>query len=53
MFAAVGIAGSAGIMCGVIAVVSVLPIILLQWRGHGWRERKMARVENANVTPQM
>lgn len=36
----VGASGSGGIMAGVIFVCSWLPIMVLQWRGQGWREKK-------------
>lgn len=36
----VGGSGSGGIMAGMIFAISWVPIMLLQWRGGGWRERK-------------
>ena len=40
MFENVGIAPSAGIGCGMVVAVSVIPTILLHWRGLVWRRRE-------------
>ena len=40
MFENVGIAASSGIGCGLVVGISVLPTILLQWRGRHWRGGK-------------
>ncbi|CAG8930050.1 unnamed protein product [Penicillium salamii] len=37
MFEKAGWAGGAGIATGLIVVVSVIPTIIVQWRGAGWR----------------
>ena len=43
MFAQVGIAASAGVVCALLAGISVIPTIWLQWRGQHHREKKNAR----------
>jgi len=43
MFASLGDAGSAGLIVGIIFVVSVLPIVLLQWKGPQWRGERAER----------
>jgi hypothetical protein len=40
MFTSLGLAGSAGLMVGLIVVFSILPIIFIQWKGRQIRERK-------------
>ena len=40
MFENVGVAPSAGIACGLMAAISVIPTILLQWKGKLWRGGK-------------
>ena len=42
MFANVGLSGSAGLMVGIIVVVAVLPIIFIQWKGKGIREKRVS-----------
>ncbi len=50
MFASLGDAGSAGLMVGIVFVVSVLPVILLQWKGQQWRgERAVGRAEEVEA----
>lgn len=41
MLASAGGSGSGGIMAGLIFVCSWLPIMVLHWRGQGWRERRI------------
>jgi hypothetical protein len=36
MFTNVGLYGSAGIAAGLMVGVSILPTILLQWKGKNW-----------------
>jgi len=43
MINSIGVGGSGGLMAGVVFVASVLPIVLLQWRGGGWRERRLEK----------
>lgn len=40
MFESVGIAASSGICCALVVGVSVIPTILLQWKGDSWRGGK-------------
>lgn len=40
MFTSIGLGGSAGLMCGIIAVFSALPIMYVQWRGRQMREKR-------------
>lgn len=40
MFAKVGVAASAGVMCGIVAGVSIVPVAVLHFSGRKWRERK-------------
>lgn len=40
MFTNLGLRGSAGLIAGLVAVVSVLPIMLLQWKGASRRKRR-------------
>jgi hypothetical protein len=37
MFENVGWSGGAGIAVGLMVAASVLPTMVLQWRGSGWR----------------
>lgn len=37
MFENVGFYGGAGIATALLVVVSVVPTMILQWRGYGWR----------------
>ena len=37
MFETVGWAGGAGITIALIVAVSIIPTILVQWRGAAWR----------------
>ena len=37
MFANVGLAGSAGVVSTLVIGASILPTILLQWRGKAWK----------------
>lgn len=43
MIASLGTSGSAGLMAGIIFIVSWVPIALLQWRGQDWRDGKSAK----------
>jgi hypothetical protein len=40
MFSRLGLSGSAGLMVGIIIVFSILPTILIQWKGRGIREKR-------------
>lgn len=40
MFNSIGLGGSAGLMCGLIVVFSVLPTIFIQWHGKPMREKR-------------
>jgi hypothetical protein len=37
MFTSVGVAASAGVVAALIVGVSILPTVLVQWRGQKWR----------------
>jgi len=37
MFTSVGVAASAGVAAALIVGVSILPTMLIQWRGQRWR----------------
>lgn len=37
MFANVGLANSSAIVAGLIIALSIIPTVLLQWRGQRWR----------------
>jgi hypothetical protein len=40
MFSSLGLSGSAGLMVGIIVIFSILPTILIQWKGQGIREKQ-------------
>lgn len=40
MFEVVGWAEGAGIAIGMMVAVSIIPTILVQWRGANWREKE-------------
>lgn len=42
MLSSLGLGGSAGLMCGLVVVVSILPIMFIQWRGRSLREKRAA-----------
>jgi len=44
MFDNVGIGASAGVVCALVAGVSLIPTIWLQWRGQHHREKKVAKL---------
>ncbi|KAF2096303.1 MFS transporter [Rhizodiscina lignyota] len=37
MIDSIGVAGSGGLMAGIVLVCSVLPVVVLQWKGGAWR----------------
>jgi hypothetical protein len=37
MFTSVGVAASSGVVAALIVGVSILPTMLVQWRGQKWR----------------
>jgi hypothetical protein len=39
MFSEVGLRASAGIVAILVVVVSIIPTILLQWKGKSWRQK--------------
>ena len=41
MFAKVGVAASSGVGVALIVGVSVIPTLLLHWRGRLWRQAQM------------
>lgn len=43
MFTSVGVAASAGVAAALIIGVSIMPTILVQWRGTKWRMGKQAQ----------
>jgi hypothetical protein len=47
MFNSLGVAKSAGVVAALIAGVSVIPTLLLQWRGQKWRGVRSLAVESA------
>lgn len=47
MFTGAGLRGSAGITAGLIVVLSLLPTILLQWKGQSWTRSRKSQAENA------
>ena len=40
MFTNAGLNGTAGIMVGLIVVISILPTIYIQWKGKAIREKR-------------
>jgi hypothetical protein len=40
MFTNLGLRGSAGLMVGIIVVVSILPTVFIQWKGRLIREKR-------------
>lgn len=37
MFTGLGLGGSAGLAAGIICILSIIPTVLLQWKGKAWR----------------
>lgn len=40
MFEDVGIAASSGVISALMVGVSVIPVILIQWKGQAWRQKR-------------
>lgn len=40
MFSSLGYRGSAGLMVGIIIMVSIAPTVYIQWKGRGIREKR-------------
>lgn len=40
MFDSVGVAASSGVVCGMIAAVSIIPTVVLQGFGRRWRKER-------------
>lgn len=47
MFTGAGLRGSAGIVTGLIIVLSLLPTVLLQWKGQAWTRSRRDKAELA------
>ena len=49
MFDTIGLRASAGLMAGLVVVVSLVPIGLLQWKGEARRGNSMGRVKSSGA----